>query len=130
MAEENASSADSALSSSPNLTQGGEINPNQRLCSVLLNEFNYLLWSRAVSLALGGRSKLGFINGSSEPPESTLHKPMMHGTPLISWSCPGCLTLWSQNCLSSSATQRLPFSYESLLKRCMAAKTTQFASFN
>ncbi|KAB2599811.1 acylpyruvase FAHD1 [Pyrus ussuriensis x Pyrus communis] len=27
-------------------------------------KFNYLPWSRAVSLALGGRSKLGFINGS------------------------------------------------------------------
>lgn len=71
MAEENVSSADSASSSSPNLTQGVENNPNQRLCSVLLNEFNYLPWSRAVSLALGGRSKLGFINGSSEPSEST-----------------------------------------------------------
>ena len=47
----------------------GEINPNQRLCSVLLNEFNYLPWSRAISLALGGRSKLGYVNGSIEPPE-------------------------------------------------------------
>ncbi|KAM2731872.1 hypothetical protein EV2_035484 [Malus domestica] len=70
MAEENVSSANSASSSSPNLTQGVENNPNQRLCSVLLNEFNYLPWSRAVSLTLEGRSKLGFINGSSEPPES------------------------------------------------------------
>ncbi|XP_068336409.1 uncharacterized protein [Pyrus communis] len=41
-----------------------DVNPNQRLSSVVLNEFNYLPWSRAVSLALGGRSKLGFINGS------------------------------------------------------------------
>ncbi|XP_070660494.1 uncharacterized protein [Malus domestica] len=71
MAEENVSSADSASSSSPNLTQGVENNPNQQLCSVLLNEFNYLPWSKAVSLALGGRLKLGFINGSSEPLEST-----------------------------------------------------------
>ncbi|KAM2569134.1 hypothetical protein TB2_009277 [Malus domestica] len=71
MAKENASSADSASSSSPNLTQGVENNPNQRLCSVLLNKFNYLPWLRAVSLTLGGRSKLGFINGNSEPPEST-----------------------------------------------------------
>ncbi|KAM1263124.1 hypothetical protein ACFX13_028838 [Malus domestica] len=38
---------------------------------MLLNEFNYLPWSRAVSLALRERSKLGFINESSEPPEST-----------------------------------------------------------
>ncbi|XP_070672123.1 uncharacterized protein [Malus domestica] len=71
MAEENVYSADSASSSSPNLTQRVENNPNQRLCSVLLNEFNYLPWSKAVSLALGGRSKLGFINGSLKPPEST-----------------------------------------------------------
>ena len=46
-----------------------DVNPNQRLSSVLLNEFNYLPWSRAVSLALGGRSKLGFINGSIEVPD-------------------------------------------------------------
>ncbi|XP_070665303.1 uncharacterized protein [Malus domestica] len=41
-----------------------DVNPNQRLSLVVLNEFNYLPWSRAVSLALGGRSKLVFINGS------------------------------------------------------------------
>ncbi|KAI5336208.1 hypothetical protein L3X38_015474 [Prunus dulcis] len=46
-----------------------EVNPNPRLCSVLLNEFNFLPWSRAVSLALGGRSKLGFVNGSIEAPD-------------------------------------------------------------
>ncbi|XP_068344003.1 uncharacterized protein [Pyrus communis] len=46
-----------------------EVNPNQRLCSVLLNEFNYLPWSRSISLALGGRSKLGFVNGSIEAPD-------------------------------------------------------------
>ncbi|KAM0970698.1 hypothetical protein FF1_018738 [Malus domestica] len=34
-----------------------EINPNQRLSSILLNEFNYLPWSRAVSLALGREIK-------------------------------------------------------------------------
>ncbi|XP_068322435.1 uncharacterized protein [Pyrus communis] len=43
-----------------------DVNPNQRLSFVLLNEFNYLPWSRAVSLTLGGRSKLRFINGSIE----------------------------------------------------------------
>ena len=45
-----------------------DVNPNQRLISILLNEFNYLPWSSAVSLALGGTSKLGFINGSIEVP--------------------------------------------------------------
>ncbi|CAL9000576.1 unnamed protein product, partial [Prunus brigantina] len=43
-------------------------NTNLRLCSVLLNGFNYIPWSRAVSLALGGRSKLGFINGNIPAP--------------------------------------------------------------
>jgi len=33
-----------------------------------LNEFNYLPWSRAVTIALGGRSKLSFINGSTVSP--------------------------------------------------------------
>ncbi|XP_008367511.2 uncharacterized protein [Malus domestica] len=49
----------------------GDINPNQRLCSVLLNEFNYLRWFRAVTLALGGRSKIGYINGNIKPPKTT-----------------------------------------------------------
>ncbi|KAM1184771.1 hypothetical protein PS2_013846 [Malus domestica] len=53
----------------------GEINPNLRLCSVFLNEFNYLPWSHAISLALGGRSKLGYVNRSIEAPQpsSTLY---------------------------------------------------------
>ncbi|WJZ84735.1 hypothetical protein VitviT2T_004328 [Vitis vinifera] len=46
----------------------GESNTSQRLCSVLLNEFNYLPWSRAVTITLGGRSKLGFINGKEKAP--------------------------------------------------------------
>ncbi|XP_070681825.1 uncharacterized protein [Malus domestica] len=48
-----------------------EVNPNQRLSSVLLNEFNYFPWSRAVSLALGGRSKIGYVNGAIEAPVIT-----------------------------------------------------------
>ncbi|KAM1264124.1 hypothetical protein ACFX2J_033963 [Malus domestica] len=60
------SDADSSLGASHQNQSEIEVNPNQRLNSVLLNEFNYLPWSRAVSLALGGRSKLGFINGSIE----------------------------------------------------------------
>ncbi|KAH6808269.1 hypothetical protein C2S51_029377 [Perilla frutescens var. frutescens] len=37
-------------------------NLNQHLSSVLLNEYNYLSWSRAIKLALGSRSKLSFIS--------------------------------------------------------------------
>ncbi|XP_070679367.1 uncharacterized protein [Malus domestica] len=61
----------SSSTSTPTNMIHGEINPNQRLCSVLLNKFNYLPWSRTVSLALGGRSKLRYVNGTIKPPEST-----------------------------------------------------------
>ena len=46
-----------------------DMNSNQRLCSVQLNEFNYLPWSRAVSLALGGRSRIEFIDKSNAAPD-------------------------------------------------------------
>jgi hypothetical protein len=45
-----------------------DTNTAQQLSSVLLNELNYLSWSRVVTIALGGRSKLGFINGSISSP--------------------------------------------------------------
>ena len=73
MAEENPLRSDAE--SSPMISSGNmpemDVNPNQRLSSILLNEFNYLPWSRAVSLALGGRSRLGFINGSIEVPDAS-----------------------------------------------------------
>ena len=65
------SEADSSLGASLHIQPEIDVNPNQRLSFVLLNEFNYLPWSRAVSLALGGRSKLGFINGSIEAPDDS-----------------------------------------------------------
>ncbi|KAM1294032.1 hypothetical protein ACFX13_014435 [Malus domestica] len=73
MAEGNPFGSENTSSSTSTTTNmiHGEINPNQRLCLVLLNVFNYLPWSRAVSLALGGRSKLGYVNGTIKPPEST-----------------------------------------------------------
>ncbi|XP_062026215.1 uncharacterized protein LOC133742542 [Rosa rugosa] len=52
-------------------TESSDENPNQRLCSVLLNEFNYLAWSRAVTLALGGRSKLNFVNDKNNIPDAS-----------------------------------------------------------
>jgi hypothetical protein len=45
-----------------------DTNTAQQLSSVLLNELNYLPWSKAVTIALGRRSKLGFINGSISSP--------------------------------------------------------------
>lgn len=53
---------------SPSTKVDGDANTSQRLCLVSLNEFNCLPWSRAVTLALGGRSKLGFINGKEKEP--------------------------------------------------------------
>ncbi|XP_068331447.1 uncharacterized protein [Pyrus communis] len=70
MAEEDLVNIEGDIShtSSSNFS-GIEVNTNQRLCSILLNEFNYLPWSRAVSLALRGKKKLGFVNGSVEAPD-------------------------------------------------------------
>lgn len=71
MAEDTSSSHEATSSST--LTPANMIHgeSNLRLCSVLLNEFNYLSWSRAISLALGGRSKLGYVNGTIKPPETS-----------------------------------------------------------
>ncbi|KAM1079901.1 hypothetical protein ACFX2B_014413 [Malus domestica] len=71
MAEENSvnQEAESSLASSATNFSEVDINPNQRLSSVLLNEFHYLPWSRVVTLALGGRAKLGFINRVIQAPE-------------------------------------------------------------
>lgn len=46
-----------------------DLNTNQRLCSVKLNDFNYLPWSRAVTLALGGRSRIEFIDKNCAAPD-------------------------------------------------------------
>ena len=54
----------------PLLTNGfDDTNTLERLSSILLNEFNYLLWSRVVTIALGRRSKLDFINSSTSHPD-------------------------------------------------------------
>ena len=60
-------------SASQNQRQYSELNPpdmntNQRLCSVQLNDFNYLPWW-AVSLALGGRSRIEFIDKNHSAPD-------------------------------------------------------------
>ncbi|KAI4353406.1 hypothetical protein L6164_002359 [Bauhinia variegata] len=66
----NGSFPETEAASSPSVAAGAEFefNPNQRLSSVLLNEFNYLPWSRAITLALGGRSKLSFIDDKVASP--------------------------------------------------------------
>jgi hypothetical protein len=64
-------SSEKTPSSSFTKTETFDTNPNQQLSSVLLNEFNYLPWSRAITLALGGRSKLIFINEKNNMPASS-----------------------------------------------------------
>lgn len=46
-------------------------NTNQRLSSALLNELNYLPWSRAITIALGGKAKLSFIQDDNKKPETS-----------------------------------------------------------
>jgi gag-polypeptide of LTR copia-type/Integrase core domain/GAG-pre-integrase domain len=41
---------------------------NQNLTNFLLNGANYLTWAQAVKLALGGKSKLGHITGTTKAP--------------------------------------------------------------
>ena len=48
-----------------------DANPSQKMTTILLNGFNYLPWSRAVTIALGGRSCLGFINDKELTPDSS-----------------------------------------------------------
>ena len=76
-----------------------DINPNQRLSSVLLNEFNYLPWERAVTLALGGRSKLGYVNGVIQMPE--LSSPTYEA-----WLCKDQLVIsWLLNSMERKITE-------------------------
>nr|GEZ66931.1 hypothetical protein [Tanacetum cinerariifolium] len=49
----------------------GDVSYSQRLTTILLNEFNYLPWSRAITIALGGRSRLGVISGKDVNPDVT-----------------------------------------------------------
>lgn len=47
-----------------------DCDPSLKLSSILLNEQNYVLWSQAVTLSLGSKKKLGFINGKSVWPQT------------------------------------------------------------
>ncbi|GLJ53720.1 hypothetical protein SUGI_1146300 [Cryptomeria japonica] len=46
-------------------------NPSWRLSSVPINGINYVAWSRAVTLSLGGKKKFGFVNGDKKCPQNT-----------------------------------------------------------
>ncbi|XP_071721857.1 uncharacterized protein [Rutidosis leptorrhynchoides] len=44
-------------------------NPTQALVSPLLNNNNYHIWSRAITMALRSKVKFGFVNGRISKPE-------------------------------------------------------------
>ncbi|KAM1263469.1 hypothetical protein ACFX15_027939 [Malus domestica] len=106
MEEENILDASSENILVPSSASSSEAdgNPNQHLCSILLTEFNYLPWSRAVTLAFGGRSKLGFINGTVVTPEV--------GDPKYEeWLCKDQLVMsWLLNSMGSKVSEIFNFS--------------------
>ncbi|KAM1425821.1 hypothetical protein TB2_017749 [Malus domestica] len=106
MEEENilAASSENILGSSSVSSSEADGNPNQRLCSILLTEFNYLPWSRAITLALGGRSKLGFINGTIVPPK-------VGDSKYEEWFCKDQLVMsWLLNSMGSKVSEIFSFS--------------------
>jgi hypothetical protein len=61
------------INKSSNISEGKQNNPNQCPGSVLLNELNYLSWSRVVMIALRGRHKLGYVDGYIKAPDPSSH---------------------------------------------------------
>jgi gag-polypeptide of LTR copia-type len=45
-----------------------KVSLSQPLTNILLTGTNYLPWCRAITIALGGRSKLGHIDGTTKKP--------------------------------------------------------------
>ncbi|XP_068317215.1 uncharacterized protein [Pyrus communis] len=85
-----------------------DINSNQRLSSVLLNVFNYLPWERVVSLALGGRSKLGYVNGVIPTPEIT-------SPDYDAWLCKDQLVMsWLLNSMDSNIAEIFSYAESSM----------------
>ncbi|KAB2600410.1 hypothetical protein D8674_010681 [Pyrus ussuriensis x Pyrus communis] len=106
MAEDGSFEAESSLAASA--STGVEVNPNQRLSSVLLNEFNYLPWTRAVSLALGGRSKLGYVNGAIAAPATS-------SPTYASWLCKDQLVMsWLLNSMERRTAKIFNYSESSM----------------
>jgi hypothetical protein len=91
-----------------NTSEGEQSNPNQHLGSVLLNELNYLSWSRAVTIALGGRSKLGYVNGhiKASDPFSQNYK---------AWQCKDQLVMsWLLNSMENNIAGIFSYSESSM----------------
>ncbi|KAM1635446.1 hypothetical protein PS1_013615 [Malus domestica] len=100
---------DNTITSQPEKLLKVDINPNQRLNSVLLYKFNYLPWSRVVTLALGGRNKLGFIHGNVPAPKNT-------SSNYEGWLCKNQLVIaWLLNSMERKIAQIFNYSKSSLL---------------
>nr|XP_011457403.1 PREDICTED: uncharacterized protein LOC105349435 [Fragaria vesca subsp. vesca] len=85
-----------------------EGNPNLRLCSVLLTEYNYFSWSKAVTLALGGKSKLGFVNGVIPMPE-------INSATYDAWLCKDQLVMsWLLNSMEPKIAEIFNYSESSM----------------
>ncbi|EEF29619.1 conserved hypothetical protein [Ricinus communis] len=69
--------ADSSNSSQETNHSQNNDSPGMPLISTLMNENNYIPWSRSVKLALGAKDKLGYINGEIAKPASTAKKYKM-----------------------------------------------------
>ncbi|XP_043694254.1 uncharacterized protein LOC122644961 [Telopea speciosissima] len=64
-----ANSPNHGSSSTMEGTKSSTPETHNRLTSVIFNGQNFLPWARAITIALGGRSKLGYINGTIKPPD-------------------------------------------------------------
>ena len=111
MTEENSvnQEVENTITSRPENLSKMDTNHNQRLTSVLLNEFNYLSWLRAVALALGGRNKLGFINGNVPAPEAS-------SSDYEAWLCKDQLVMsWLLNSMERKIVEIFSYSKSSFL---------------
>jgi len=105
-----------------------DINTAHKLSSMLLNEFSYLPWSRAIIIVLGGRSKLEFINGTIKTPEvgSLEHEAWLSKDQLVmSW----ILNSMERNLAEILVTLNLLLIFGMLSVICMETKTMLPESF-
>lgn len=77
----------------------------------LVGASNYLSWSKAMHLALSGKNKLSFINGTIKKPEGAL---------LGAWQCNNdIITSWIINSVSKNIATR--YSKKCISKGCLGS---------
>lgn len=81
-------------------------NPTMKLSSILLNGLNYVAWSRAVILSLGGKPKLGHINRK-------VKQPKFDDPKFDDWEATNRMVMsWLINCMEPEIAEIFTF-YES-----------------